>query len=315
MSDRYILAVDQGQEGIRLDVWLARQSKGMSRSRIQQLIRAGLVTVNAQTVKESHKIKPGEQIEVNIPPPHPVELKAEQIPLNILFEDDFLLVIDKPSGLVVHPAPGHDAGTLVNAVLYHCPRLEGIGGELRPGIVHRLDKDTSGVILVAKTEAALSALADQFKQREISKEYLAIVLGALSPASGQIRTMIGRHATDRKKMTAVPRKGRPAITIYDTMEKLGNFSLVRLKPETGRTHQLRVHLAHVHHPVIGDEKYGRRSSWNLPVEVKRQMLHAHKIIFRHPGTGQKMEFSAPMPEDMERLLDYLQKMQKAEGRM
>ena len=305
MNALQIITVASGQEGIRLDIWLARQLKEMSRSRIQQLIRAGLVAINSRPTKESHKIKAGEQVEVNIPPPRPSEIKAEEIPLDILFEDEALIVIDKPAGMVVHPAPGHDSGTLVNAVLHHCPELGGIGGELRPGIVHRLDKDTSGVILVAKTDAALSALADQFKRREISKEYLAIVLGALSPSSGQIRTMIGRHSTDRKKMTALPRKGRLAVTGYDTMETLGNFSLVRLKPETGRTHQLRVHLAHVHHPVIGDEKYGRRSSWNLSVEVKRQMLHAHKISFCHPVTGQKMEFIAPMPEDMANFLSVL----------
>jgi 23S rRNA pseudouridine1911/1915/1917 synthase len=182
MDNYKAFTVDKGQEGVRLDIWLARQLKEMSRSRIQQLIRTGLVTINTHSVKDSHKIKSGERIEVNIPPPRPVELKAEEIPLNILFEDDAFIVIDKPAGMVVHPAPGHDSGTLVNAVLHHCPTLGGIGGELRPGIVHRLDKDTSGVILVAKNDAALSALADQFKRREISKEYLAIVLGVLSPS-------------------------------------------------------------------------------------------------------------------------------------
>jgi len=305
LNNLQIISVNSGQEGVRLDIWLARQLTGISRSRIQQLIRSGLVTINSRPVKESHKTKAGEKVEFIISPPQPVEIKAEQIPLNIIFEDDALIVVNKPAGLVVHPAPGHDSGTLVNAVLHHCPKLGGIGGELRPGIVHRLDKDTSGVILVAKTHAALSALADQFKQREISKEYLAVVIGSLSPSSGQIRTMIGRHATDRKKMTALPRKGRPAVTRYDTLETFGDFSLVRLKPETGRTHQLRVHLAHLKHPVLGDAVYGRRSPRDLPLEAQRQMLHAHKISFRHPGTGRKMEFSAPMPEDMTRLLDYL----------
>jgi len=367
MNDHQIITVDQGQEGIRLDIWLARQLKEMSRSRIQQLIRAGFVTRNAHSLKESHKIKPGERIEVNIPPARPVELKPEKIPLNILFEDDFLLVIDKPAGLVVHPAPGHDSGTLVNAVLHHCPRLQGIGGELRPGIVHRLDKDTSGVMIVAKNETAMASLAAQFKQRKIHKEYLAIVRGILSPPCGVIETLIGRHALDRKKMTAMPKKGRPAVTAYETVEKLGDFSLVRLKPATGRTHQLRVHLAHVRHPVIGDDKYSRHSSWNLPffasvpacarpsrsplwrakeerrsrlppgeiaflaspfariasedksqgaspAKVKRQMLHAHKISFAHPETGRTMEFTASIPEDMARLLDYLRHREtKAEG--
>jgi len=305
MNRRNVLTVDNGQKGVRLDVWLARQLKEMSRSRIQQLIRSGLVTINTHPVKESHKIKPDERIEVNIPPPQTVELKAEKIPLHILFEDDALIVVAKPAGMVVHPAPGHNSGTLVNAVLYHCPDLGGIGGELRPGIVHRLDKDTSGVIVVAKTEAALSALADQFKRREIHKEYLAIVRGVLAPPGGKIETMIGRHTTDRKKMTAMPKKGRLSITRYETIEKFEKFSLVRLCPETGRTHQIRVHLAHLHHPVAGDTIYGRRSSCDLPVEIARQMLHAHKISFRHPATGKKMEFSTPVPADMTRLLDYL----------
>lgn len=297
--------MNSGQEGARLDIWLTRRLTGMSRSRIQQLIRAGLVTINAHPVKESHKIKPGEQIEVNIPPPRPVELKAEKIPLNILFEDDALLVINKPAGMVVHPAPGHNSGTLVNAILHHCPQLAGIGGELRPGIVHRLDKDTSGVIIVAKTEKAVMSLADQFKRREIHKEYLAIVRGILAPPSGAIKTMIGRHATDRKKMTAAPRKGRLAITFYSTLETFGKFSLLNLRPETGRTHQLRVHLAHMRHSVVGDAQYGRHSARDLPVEVSRQMLHAHKICFCHPETGEKTEFTAPVPADMTRLLNYL----------
>ena len=305
MNNCKALTVAEGQEGPRLDIWLARQLPEISRSRIKQLIRAGLITINTRASKESHRIKSGERIEVNIPPPRPAELMAEKIPLNIIFEDDALIVIDKPAGLVVHPAPGHHSGTLVNAVLHHCPDLSGIGDELRPGIVHRLDKDTSGVIVVAKTEKAMKLLANQFKQREIHKEYLAIVQGILSPSSGVIKTMIGRHATDRKKMTAAPRKGRPAITRYATLETFGNFSLVRLCPETGRTHQLRVHLAYARHPVIGDMQYGRRLTRDLPREVSRQMLHAHKIHFRHPVTGRDMEFSAPLPGDMERLLNYL----------
>lgn len=312
MCNHKIFTVEKGREGIRLDLWLARQLKEISRARIQQLIRAGLITVNTLSVKESHKTKAGEKIEIFIPPPRPVELKAEKIPLNILFEDEALIVIDKPAGLVVHPAPGHDSGTLVNAVLHHCPDLSGIGGELRPGIVHRLDKDTSGVIVVAKTEKAIVSLADQFKRREIRKEYLAIVMGTLSPASGTIKTLIGRHATDRKKMTSTPKKGRPAITSYSTLEIFGKFSLLSLRPETGRTHQIRVHLAHVKHPVIGDTKYNRHSLRDLPLEVKRQMLHAHKICFRHPETGQPMEFSTPRPDDMTKLLNYLRSVGKTE---
>lgn len=305
MNSHNILIVDNGQEGLRLDVWLAHQLSGMSRSRIQQLIRAGFIKINTQMVKESHKIKPGERVEVSIPPPREIGLKAENIPLNILFDDDSILVIDKPAGMVVHPAAGHDSGTLVNAVLYHCPRLGGIGGELRPGIVHRLDKDTSGVIVTVKTEKAMASLGSQFKQREIHKEYLAVVRGVFFPASGVIKTMIGRHLTDRKKMTAKPKKGRLAITRYETLEKFSQYSLVRLFPETGRTHQIRVHLAHLEHPVVGDRQYGKHAADNLPVDVGRQMLHARKICFFHPETGEKLEFTAPLPTDMERLLNYL----------
>jgi len=310
MNNCKALTVDKGQDGVRLDIWLARQLREISRSRIQQLIRAGLVTINMRPVKESHKIKPGERIEINIPSPRAVELKAEKIPLSILFEDEALIVIDKPAGLVVHPAPGHNSGTLVNAILYHCPRLGGIGGELRPGIVHRLDRETSGVMVVAKTEKAMMSLTGQFKQREIHKEYLAVVWGVLAPPSGVIETLIGRHAIDRKKMTAMPKKGRLSITRYETISTFGNFSLVRLCPATGRTHQIRVHLAHLQHPVIGDKQYGRRSVCELPVEIGRQMLHAHKISFRHPETGEKMEFSAPVPEDMTHLLDYLRSVKQ-----
>lgn len=305
MNARQALDVKDGQEGVRLDVWLTRRLTGISRSRIQQLIRAGLITINALPAKESHKTKPGERIEVYIPPPRRVELKAENIPLNIVFEDDFLIVIAKPAGMVVHPAPGHAGGTLVNAILHHCSSLGGIGGELRPGIVHRLDKDTSGVIVAAKTDAAMASLAGQFKRRSIHKEYLAIVRGVLSPPNGIIETLIGRHATDRKKMAAGTEKGRLAVTRYATLETFQKHSLARLHPETGRTHQIRVHLAHMGHPVIGDTKYGGSSSGELPVAVGRQMLHAHKISFIHPGTGKIMEFSAPMPDDMARLLDCL----------
>ena len=305
MNNPLIINVNIGQESVRLDVWLARQLTGMSRSRIQQLIRAGFVKINMRKVKESHKIKPGERVEISIPPPREIELKAEKIPLNILFDDDSILVIDKPAGMVVHPAAGHDSGTLVNAVLYHCPRLGGIGGELRPGIVHRLDKDTSGVIVVAKTEVAIASLADQFKRRQIHKEYLAVVRGVFFPASGVIKTLIGRHLTDRKKMTAKPKKGRLAITRYKTAEIFSQYSLMRLFPETGRTHQIRVHLAHLEHPVVGDRQYGRRAAGDLPIEINRQMLHASKISFRHPASGARMDFTAPIPDDMQRLLDYL----------
>jgi 23S rRNA pseudouridine1911/1915/1917 synthase len=293
--------------GLRLDVWLARVTSGLSRARVQGLLKAGHIAAAGRILQASTTVTPGLVVEVTIPPPvEPESLTAESIPLSVLHEDADILVLDKPPGLVVHPAAGHATGTLVNAILHHCPNLPGIGGERRPGIVHRLDKDTSGVMVVAKSQRAMEALANQFQSRDVCKEYVAIVCGRPYPSEGRIETLIGRSTHDRKKMSASPSSGRLAISHYRVEEILGGFSLVRIRIETGRTHQIRVHMAHVGHPVLGDASYGgRRSRATMPVPVSRQMLHAAILTLTHPVSRERLTFTAPIPPDMESALDAL----------
>ena len=221
----------------------------------------------------------------------------------MLYEDADLMVIDKPAGLVVHPAAGHASGTLVNALLHHCPDLPGIGGERRPGIVHRLDKDTSGALVAAKNERAMAGLLRQFKARQVRKEYVALVWGCPDPAEGLIDTLIGRHASDRKRMSARVERGRRAVTRYRVERRLGAWSLLRLVIETGRTHQIRVHLAYIGHPVVGDRQYGRRSESTLPIPASRQMLHAARLAFTHPVTDQIVAVESPLPRDLQALIE------------
>jgi 23S rRNA pseudouridine1911/1915/1917 synthase len=244
-----------------------------------------------------------------MPPPEPVALVPQNIPLNVLFEDADIIVINKPPDLVVHPAAGHATGTLVNALLHHCGDLAGIGGELRPGIVHRLDKDTSGALVVAKTERALRGLVQQFKEGLVQKEYLALVWGCVEPRTGHIETLIGRSAHNRKKMSAQPETGRRALTDYEVLEQFTTAAVLRVRIHTGRTHQIRVHLAHLGHAVIGDVVYGRARRDALPAPAPdaasgpalRQMLHAHQLAFAHPRTGLPLAFTAPVPEDFRTL--------------
>ena len=282
----------------RLDAWLAAAHPGISRSRWKQLIEAGHVFLNgAPVLKANTALAPGDELRCVLPDPEPVGLVPADIPLAVLYEDSDLIVLDKPAGLVVHPAPGHAADTLVNALLHHCGDLQGIGGELRPGIVHRLDKDTSGVLVVAKNEPAHTALVAQFSAHTVRKEYLALVWGAPKPAAGEIRLPIGRHPVHRKKM-AVVGKGRAAVTRYETLAATPLAALLRVRIETGRTHQIRVHLAHLGHPVAGDAVYGR-ARHGLPegLELPRQMLHARRLKIAHPRDGRPLEFSAPPPPD------------------
>ncbi len=293
----------------RLDAWLAAQVPSLSRARWQELIRDGQVLVNGRQAKPSQKLHEGDRVEYAVPPPRPAAIEAEDLPLDVLFEDRDILVVNKPAGLVVHPAPGHDSGTLVNALLHHCgdpatggTSLQGIGGELRPGIVHRLDRDTTGVLVVAKNEQALNGLAAQFKGRRVRKEYAALVWGELRPPSGTVETLIGRNPHNRKKMSARPAAGRPAVTRYETVERLGPVSLLRVRIETGRTHQIRVHLSHLGHPVVGDTQYGRARAAALPAPAARQMLHAERLAFAHPRTGRELEFTAPLPADLRELV-------------
>lgn len=310
--EREVLAFDGPPQ--RLDAWLARMRPEHSRARWQALIREGHVRVNdALPRKPGIVLKGGEIVAYDIPPPEPARLTAEEIPLEVLYEDDAILVINKPPGLVVHPAPGHATGTLVNALLHHCGSLPRMGAEERPGLVHRLDRDTSGVMVVAKTEEALRNLAAQFKQRLVRKEYVALVWGRPQPASGTIETLVGRHPVHRKKMSARPKVGRPAITRYETLWTGRAVSLLRVRIETGRTHQIRVHLAYRGHPVVGDAQYGRARRGLLPMEPMRQMLHAERLAFAHPTTGQEVEFYAPWPADMRQLLQALREAETADG--
>ena len=288
------LVADAAAANVRLDLYLSRAT-GLPRSQIQRLIEAARVLVDGRTLKSSAIIRPGQRISVTIPPPQPSVLTPEPIPLDILYEDKDLLVLNKPAGLVVHPAPGHPAGTLVHALLHHCPDLPGIGAERRPGIVHRLDKDTSGVMVVAKTNAAIASLAGQFKARRVKKTYLALVQGEIRQTEGRIAAAIGRHARDRKRMAVRTRRAREALTTYRVMKRLDGRSLLQVDPETGRTHQIRVHLSAMGHPVVGDKVYGGRKERALA--AGRQLLHAWKLGLFHPRTHAWMEFEAPIPAD------------------
>ncbi|GAV23747.1 RluA family pseudouridine synthase [Carboxydothermus pertinax] len=289
--------------GFRLDKFLAEQEElDLSRSFIQKLIAEGRVNVNGINKKASYKVKGGEIITVVIPPPHKLTVTPEKIPLDIIYEDEDLVVVNKKAGMVVHPAEGNWEGTLVNALLYHCQNLSGIGGVLRPGIVHRLDKDTSGLLVVAKNDLAHQSLAEQIKTKRAIREYWAIVHGLLKNKKGLIDLPIGRDPRDRQKM-AVVSHGKPAQTEYFVLEEFKKgFTLVKAKLLTGRTHQIRVHFSYLGHPVLGDPKYGAKSN---PFGLKRQMLHALKLSFTHPRSGELLDFTAPLPEDFQEVLEKL----------
>ena len=286
-----------------MDKLVTAEIEELSRAAVQKLIRAGLVTVNATPIRASHRLSDGDLVLVHVPPPQPVEICPEAIPLSILYEDDAFIVLDKPAGMVTHPAYGHTSGTLVNALLAHYPPLAQVGDLERAGIVHRLDKDTSGIIVVAKTNAIHQALQAQFKAREVQKTYLSLVEGHLDPDQGIVEAAIGRDPKDRKRM-AVLRAGREAITAYRVLEYFDQHSLVQLEPKTGRTHQIRVHMAFLRHPVVGDRVYGYRKQ-RLP--LKRHFLHAQRIRFRHPQSGQFIEFYADLPPELNSLLTRLRK--------
>lgn len=282
--------IETDQAGARLDQFLAGQLPAFSRSRLQDLIREGHVTVNGTGAKPSAKLRLGDAISLIEPPPKPSGTQAEDIALDVLYEDDDLIVLNKPPGMVVHPAAGHWEGTVVNALLHHCRSLSGIGGEQRPGIVHRLDKDTSGCLVAAKSDAAHQTLARQFAGREVTKIYLALAAGKFARLSGMIEAPIGRHPVQRKKMTVLER-GRAAKTGYRVLGQYGGGTLVECALHTGRTHQIRVHLKHLGHGLLGDEVYGKKGGYS------RQMLHAWKLGFAHPRTGEQMHFQAALPPD------------------
>lgn len=298
MSDQHELIADRAGE--RLDVFVARRLPELTRSRVRRLVDDGLVTVGGRLARKAGlALEGGERVLVKVPPPEPAALEPETIPLRVVHEDGDLLVIDKPAGLAVHPSPGHASHTLVNAVLAHCPDLSGIGGVGRPGIVHRLDKDTSGLIIVAKHDQAHLSLARQLKERRVEKTYLALVEGRVRPREGVIDAPIARHPRDRKKMAVVDR-GREARTRYRVLREVDGRSLLEVSPETGRTHQIRVHLAALGHPITGDQVYGparaaggRRGA--RPGSLRRQFLHAQRLAFAHPATGERLELEARWP--------------------
>jgi len=290
-------------EGIRLDVGVT-EAVGKSRSYVQSLIEEGQVLVNGNLKKANYKIRPGDKVIVVIPPPTELKVEGENIPLDILYEDEDLLVVNKPQGMVVHPAPGAWSGTLVNALLYHCQNLSGINGVLRPGIVHRIDKDTSGLLVVAKNDLAHQGLAQQIKAHSMTRQYEAIVHGVVLEPSGTVEAPIGREPSDRKKMAVVFHNSKEAVTHYEVLERFRSFTYLQAKLETGRTHQIRVHMAFLKHPVLGDPLYGPRKN---PFNLTAQMLHAKVLGFQHPRTGEYKEFSAEAPELFQKVLAALRK--------
>jgi 23S rRNA pseudouridine1911/1915/1917 synthase len=293
MPSTSVLSINSDQDGERLDRFVAAQMPELSRSRVQALVKSGDILLNGKAMRSSETLREGDEITVNVPDAAPVtDLQAEEIPLAILYEDPDLLVLDKPAGLVVHPGAGNATGTLVQALLHHCKDLSGIGGVERPGIVHRLDKETSGCLVIAKNDIAHQSLAAQFADRIVEKTYLAIVEGTLRRGSGVIEEPIGRHRVHRQKMAVVPlEKGREAVTNYRVLAAAEGLSLVECLPKTGRTHQIRVHLKHLGHPLAGDPVYGRRGKF------ERHLLHAWKLSFNHPRSGERLTFTAPVPAD------------------
>ena len=294
--DQQYLVSDSGK---RLDSFLANQEKATTRSRLQALIESGHVTVNGSSAKPSYKVKSGDMVRISMPAASPVDIVPQDIPISFIYQDEHIAVVDKPQGLPVHPGPGHPDGTLVNAILAHCPDIAGVGGEIRPGIVHRLDKDTSGLIMIAKTHDAHQNLSAQISSRNVDKGYLALCKGLLTKDDGIIDAPIGRDPYNRKRM-AVVEDGRYAKTMYTVIERFESSTFLSVKLETGRTHQIRVHMAHLNHPLVGDTVYGRSS--NI---VSRHFLHAHYLAFRHPITGEPVEFQSDLPKDLSSALESL----------
>ncbi|MBI3357219.1 MAG: RluA family pseudouridine synthase [Nitrospirae bacterium] len=309
-----VFVVTSGEQPKRLDVFLVNRERDISRSALQRLIELGRIRINDQVVRASQKIKPGDKITMDVPKPEPLALKGEAIPLEVLFEDDTLLVLNKPAGIVVHPAPGNWTGTLVNALLHHFQTSGGtvstIGGKERPGLVHRLDKETSGVMVIAKTDQAHRALAAQFKHHTITRVYEALIWGVPKKGHGLIELAIGRDSKERKKFSARTTSPRESVTEYKVDRRYGKLAAhVLLYPRTGRTHQLRVHLTSLGHPILGDPTYGGRKVCAIEqVEIPRVMLHARTLGFQHPATGEAEEFTRPLPADMEAVSKELERL-------
>ena len=300
------LTVEPGAAGSRLDRWLAGHLAELSRARLQQLIDEGHVRVGGRVLKPAYRLRGGEEIEVEVPPAPPETLEPEAIALAIVYEDDDVLVIDKPAGMVVHPGAGHVRGTLASAVLAHAPGTAGVGGPRRPGVVHRLDKGTSGLLVLAKTATAYDSITRQLAARTVSRRYLAVVGGRVRGPEGVIDAPIGRHPHDRVRMAVRPAgSGKRAITRYRVLERFSDWTYLEARLETGRTHQIRVHLASVGHPGVGDQLYGRGAATRSPIQLDGHALHATALAFVHPVTEKRLEFTAPVPPRMERLLSHL----------
>lgn len=304
-----IYTAEKCDEGRRLDIYLNDEIEDISRSAIQKLIDKGNVTVNDKEISKNYKLREGDIIGVEIPEPVNINIEAENIPLDILYEDKDVIVINKPQNMVVHPAPGHYSGTLVNGLMYHCGNeLSGINGVLRPGIVHRIDKDTSGVLVAAKSDAAHKGLSEQLACHSMKRIYNAVVYNGFDNEEGTVATLIGRSQNDRKKMAVVTKGGREAVTHYTVLERLGKFTLVELKLETGRTHQIRVHMSHIGHPLLGDPVYGPKKQI---FDLKGQMLHAKTLGFIHPVKGEYMEFDTELPEYFVKVLNRLRDISRS----
>lgn len=302
-SDIFRLTVDASLCGSRIDVAVADWLDHLTRSGVQKLLSDGKVTVNDHPVTKNYKLRTGDTLCVEIPVAKPMEAQAQDIPVNVVYEDEDLLVVDKPKGMVVHPAPGNPDGTLVNALLYHCGgSLSGINGVIRPGIVHRIDKDTSGLLIVAKNDFAHLSLAEQIKEHSFDREYRAVVHGNLKEDRGTVNAPIGRSPKDRKKMCVTDKNSRSAVTHYEVLERYQSYTYIKCKLETGRTHQIRVHMAYLGHPVAGDLVYGPK---NTPKKLNGQCLHAGLIGFTHPRSGERLTFESPLPDYFQQFLKTL----------
>ena len=300
--ENYLFEIQENQQ-MRLDKYLAEQFPEQTRSYLQKLIKESQVLVNGKTVKSGYQLSKGDEVSVTIPEPKELDVEPQKMELDIVFEDEDVILINKPKGMVVHPAPGHTTDTLVNGLLYHCKdNLSGINGVARPGIVHRIDRDTTGILIVCKNDMSHNSIAAQLKEHSINRRYRALVHGNLKEDTGTVEGPIGRHPVDRKKMAINERNGKPAVTHYTVLERFGNYTLIECKLETGRTHQIRVHMTSIGHPLVGDEVYGPAK---CPFKLQGQCLHAMVLGFVHPRTGEYMEFSADLPEYFEELLKKL----------
>lgn len=295
------IVITEAEAGQRADVGLAALLE-LTRSNMQKLLDEGRAVKGTKVLKSNYKLRAGDEIVVTLPEPQPLDVQPENIPLDIIYEDEDVVVVNKPRGMVVHPAAGNYSGTLVNALLYHCKNLSGINGVIRPGIVHRLDKDTSGIMICAKNDNAHVSLSQQIQSKTAQRTYLAVVRGNIKTDSGTIETLIARDKNDRKKMAVVQEDGREAITDYEVLERYGKFTIVRCKLRTGRTHQIRVHMEHLGYPLVGDPKY---SPMKTCFGIQGQALHSHTLEFNHPRTGERMKFEAPFPEDFQKVVTRL----------